>query len=231
MQVYIRTDAGKNYLYDGDCMSKGKESKVNNGKKKKPFYERKSVDAICKAAGLLAGGFLIASLFFSWRMVIILADKRVYEGFSLFDVLRHAYSREFGGSFLAKSLVLLLFLLVIIAGVWMICFAFRDQIWPERYKKRQFFVDRFVGRFRLLSHLIPPAFGIVAVIILEMNAAYKVMFDKMSVVYNSWQGLMREGYHRWRAPGLGCWMFYSGVFLYFFAEVFRYLINTLNEED
>ena len=32
MQVYIRTDAGKNYLYDGDCMSKGKESKVNNGK-------------------------------------------------------------------------------------------------------------------------------------------------------------------------------------------------------
>ncbi len=196
-----------------------------------PFYERKSSDRICKAAGLLAGAFLLAAPFFRWRSVHVKADVRVSEGFSLFDVVKRVFSADFSGEYGQRMKASLLFFLLLIVGAWVMYFAFRDQICPERMRESRGIMERLFSRFRLISHVIPVLLGILAVILLERTLAYSLLQEKVEATYIAWKGLMIKGYHDWKLPGLGFWFFCLGIGLYIFAECFRYLLITLNEAD
>lgn len=196
-----------------------------------PFYERPSADLLCKAAGLLAGAFMLAAPFLRWRSVHVKADVRVSEGFSMFDVVKRVFSSDFAGENGQRMKISLLLLLMAVSAVWVLFFAFRDQICPEKLRKVDSFGERMFGRFRLISHLMPIVLGILAVVLLERTLAYSFLRERLEMTYIGWQGLMIKGYHDWKLPGLGCWFFYLGITLYLFAEGFRYLIETLNEDD
>ena len=173
---------------------------------------------------------MLAAPFFHWRVVLVKADIRVNEGFSMFQVVKAAFSKGYTDSSWAKFLVILMGLLLMVSGIWVLYFAFRDQ-WGKSFLKPEHPVERFFGRFRLISHIIPPVLAMTSVVVLERTLHYTVLYDRMNETYLSWQSLMLDGYHDWKLPGLGAWFLYLGIGLYIFTEAFRYLIETLNEDD
>ena len=195
-----------------------------------PFYERPGQLRLCRVLGLLAGALLLASLFFRWRAVHVKADIRVREGFSLFEVIRHAFVKGVTDSSWLRLLMVLLGLLILASGVWMIYFGFRDQF-GKKFLREDSLPERFFARFRLISHVIPAVLPVVAAVSLEHTVFYRILYERMNETYLSWQSLMLKGYHDWKLPGLGCVFFYLGIAMYIFAEGYRYLIETLNEAD
>lgn len=197
-----------------------------------PFYEQPRALLLCRITGLAAGVLMLAAPFFRWRVVVVKADIRVREGFSLFDVLRKSFEKGITDSSWPKFAVILCSLLFLLSGVCILYFAFRDQIMPEKFRQMQHLPERFFSRFRLISHALPVVLSLTSVVIMERTVFYDVLYEKKILeTYNSWESLMIGSYHEWKLPGLGCWLFYLGIKAYLFAEGFRYLIETLNEEE
>lgn len=211
-------------------MGQTKGEKVNK-KNDTPFYERKGPLMFCKVAGLLAGILLLVSPFLHWRVVHVKADTNVLEGFSLFDMVKYAFSGSSNETTKTKFVVAALFFTILLSALWIIYFAFRDQIYPERDWEDESLIGRLMGRFRLISHLIPPILAILGMIAIQKHAIYDILYSKMNETYTAWQGLMRDGFHDWKLPGLGCILFFTGLALYVIAGGLRYLIDTLNEDD
>ena len=207
-----------------------REGAKKNKREKDPFYERRGPLLFCKAAGVLAGLMVIAAPFLHWRAVWVKADVNFREGFSLFDIVKKVFSSGYGATANKKLGIVLLLVLILLCGLWILYFALRDQLKPEVMKKRTFIFDRFLGRFRLIGHLLPPLISVLAVIALQSTDVYKFLYNRVEETYMSWQTLMMDGYHDWKLPGIGCLLFFGGIVLYFAAEGLRYLIDTLNEE-
>ena len=198
-----------------------------------PFYQRKGPVLFCKVAGLFAGAMMLAAPFFHWRIVWVKSDVRVREGFSLFDVVRHAFSSDFTGRRWMRVMIVAMFLLVILTALWVLYFAFRDQIYPDKVRNTTTLWERFFRRFRLISHLVPPVLSVVAVVIIQKTPVYAVQYSRIEDTYRSWKPLVESvrGYHDWILPGLGCIFLIAGIILYLGSEGLNYLINTLNEDD
>ena len=211
-------------------MGKGKTGQGKNTDRL-PFYERPAMEFLCKATGLLAGAMLVAAPFFRWRALHVKANVRVSEGFSLFNVVKTVFSKDFAGQTGQRMAVSLLLMLYAAMAFWVLYFAFRDQICPERLRMSPGLGERLFRRFRLISHILPVVLSILAVILLEHTQAYALLKERLETAYVAWKGLMIKGYHNWKLPGLGFWFFCLGLGLYIFAECFRYLIETLKEED
>ena len=198
-----------------------------------PFYQRKGPVLFCKIAGLFAGAMMLAAPFFHWRVVWVKADIRVREGFSLFDVLKYVFGDDFTGKRGMRFLVVGLLLAMIIAALWVLYFAYRDQLYPDKDRNPSTIGERFFRRFRLISHLLPLVLSVVGMIGLQKTPPYAVLYDKMEETYRSWKTLVMgsSGYHDWKLPGLGCILLFMGILLYLVSGGLRYLINTLNEDD
>ena len=89
-------------------------------------------------------------------------------------------------------------------------------------------------------YLIMTFLPVVAAFCMKHNEIYALHYEKLNSIYYSWKSMVDmykqvngklSGVHCWFLPGLGCWMFYIGILLFVVAEAFRYVINTLNEDD
>ena len=216
------------------------EEAVKKKKEALPFYERKSSLVICKAASLAAGILMILSPFFSWRAVLVRADARLTERLSMFDLVKRVFDRQYHESNGRLMLVTSMFLLILLVGAAFIHVARRDQFKPGSAINSLFFFDRLLCKFRLITRLAVPLIGIGAAMVLEHSAVYNALYERLRDTYDSWKSMINmyvqlndtsDGMRCWLLPGWGCWMFYGGILLYLFAGAFRYLINTLNEDD
>ncbi len=215
------------------------KAKTKAKAKNMPFYRRKGPLVFCKAAAVFSGIMVLASSFFSWRMVIVKADEHIHTGTSLFDVIRFAFSRNFTGSVEKKMLYLFLWLLLLIAGLAMLFVAWRDQLRPGTAGGSTFPFDRFLCRFRLVSRVIPPVVAAGAASLLHHTQAFSTVYGPTEANYSSWKAMIdmyesvngnTGGMHVWQLPGWGCMLLYLGILLYFAAEGYRYVINVLNED-
>jgi len=213
-------------------MKQNGEKKVHK-RKTIPFYQRRGPVLFCKIAGIFAGAMMLAAPFFHWRVVWVKADIRVREGFSLFDVLKYVFGNDFTGKRGMRFLVVGLLVAMIVAALWVLYFAYRDQLYPDKDRNPSTIGERFFRKFRLISHLLPLVLSIGGMIGLQKTTAYALLYDRMEETYRSWKPLVEggSGYHDWKLPGLGCILLVVGILLYLISGCLRYLINTLNEDD
>ena len=209
-------------------------------KKELPFYERKGPVVFCRIAGIAAGVFLLVSPFLSWRVVFVKADKLITERCCLFDVVKYVFSRSYIGGAGKKLLIAFCFIMILLVGIAFLYLSFRDQFRPGTAAESKFLPDRLITRFRLISRAALPVVAILAKIILTHNSVHTLVFQRVQNTYDGWKSMISQ-YVRYhgddngmfviRLPGAGCFLFYLGFLLFIVAECYRYVINTLNEED
>ena len=208
--------------------------------KKLPFYERKGSVLFCRIAGVAAGAFVLVSPFLGWRSVVVKADKLIIERASLFDIVKYVFGRNHSVPAIKQILIAFLFLLIILAGLMFLYLAYRDQFRPGTAAESRFLPDRLITRFRFISRIAIPVIAITAKILLTHNAICDKAFLQVQSTYDSWKNMITQ-FARYHGddngmfvhlfPGWGCLLFYTGILLFIIAECYRYVINTLNEED
>ena len=225
-------------MYSLNDMKNDKTKQVN--KEKPAFYERRASVYFCNAAGVLSGLFVLASPFFGWRTVNVAADAFINERVRFWDLVRYVTAGNYSGGFGYKVLILFMFFLIMLTGVIFLYFAWRDQLKPGSALKSSFLPDRIITRFRFSSRVAVVILPVIAAFCMKHNQIYELFYEKLNSIYYSWKSMVDmykqvngklSGVHCWFIPGLGCWMFYSGILLFIVAEGLRYVINTLNEDD
>ena len=215
---------------------KGEKDKKN----KIPFYERKSSSRLCKIAGTASGIMVLASPFLSWKIAFVRTDSWVYEKVTLFDLVRYSFSKNFNGKAIKQIIPLSLLLLILLMGALMLYITWRDQYRPGTAAESPRFIDKMITRFRLVSRLIPPVVAVTAAILMTHTAAWNTVYERVNATYISWKSMIENfvringrahGMFAWKLPGIGLSLLVLGIAFYLFAGGFRYLINTLNEED
>ena len=217
-----------------------KEKNLKNKEKKLPFYLRKGPVVLCKIAGAASGIMVLASPFFSWRTALVHSDMWIRDGVSLFDVIRQVFSKNFHGKATTQVGLAALLLLILASGAMILFIVWRDQFRPGSAKLSSLPPDRFISSFRPVSRALPPVVSITAAIILSHTGTWNTLISKVDSTYTSWKSLISGAVKTngssgwmfaWKLPGLGCFLLFTGLALYIFAEIYRYIINTLNEED
>ena len=211
-----------------------------NKKEKLPFYERKSSDLLCKIAGTASGFMVLASPFFNWKWLFVHAKNSETAGISLFDAVKYVFSREYHGKAVRQMIPAGLILLILLMGVLILYITWRDQYRPGTAAESKLLTDRALTRFRLISRLVPVVILIAVPILMSFTYAWKVVAERFNATYASWSSMINTykringtefGMFAWKLPGLGCLLLTFGILLYLFAEIYRYVINTLNEDD
>jgi len=209
-------------------------------KDKIPFYERKSSMRLCRIAGTASGIMVLLSPFFSWKVAFVRTDSWVYEKVTLFDLVRFVFSKNFNGKAIRQIIPLFLLLIIMLMGALMLYITWRDQYRPGTAAESGRFIDKMLTRFRPVSRLIPPVLATVSAILMTHTSTWNIVYERVNSTYISWKSMIENfvringrahGMFAWKLPGIGFTFLCLGIAFYLFAETFRYLINTLNEED
>ena len=206
-----------------------------------PFYERKNAYRNNGIVSLAGCGLMVAATFFYWKHLIVRTIEKSYTGVSFFSSALSAFRsmslRDFEGNVIGhnysfSNIWTVFLLLLFYVAVACLGFAgFKDNI-----ARAQFF-NKWGKRIRIGVLLLT----VIIVILLCHTAYYKSGVAGLVELKVSWDSFIEmcdinhiEGAHRMRcyySAGPGFFVYVIGAAAYLFSVIYKFVLDTLNEDD
>lgn len=194
--------------------------------KEVPFYENPKSFLICKILSFAAGGFMLLVPFLHWKYLWVNdgIGKRQYTGFSLMDQCK-----------IHEVPAVVISILFILNGIIMLYFAFQDNNETARepkikLKETQLLIFRIlpviVGILLLIVYTHMPVYKNSAKNFQELKLSYQSSIDVSKAFHPELKGLFCRMGNGAAFLGVGL-----SILLYIFTQGFRFVLNTLNEEE
>ncbi len=208
-------------------------------KDKLPFYERKISFVIMKIAYILGAVLILLSPFLKWKKLVIKTDKYSKGSFSFFNCVKRGISSLKYGFNFYKIVPVLLFITLILTGLYMLYVALRDIDIIKRPEDSTFFLDSFLKKFKFISRLMVLPLVIIELLLCLKTKMYGIQLGEYKEMYNTWNSIVvmseqQTGYKSSMKVSLytpfSFYLIIFGLILFIGAFAFKYILDTLNED-
>lgn len=194
-------------------------------KNRVPFYENPASYRICAAAEFFSAAIMLLIPVFHWVWVRIKdIENTYYSRFSLWDLCKAK-----------EPAAIIISVFFVLNGLVMLYFAAKDNI--RKIKIPDVRVPEF---YRFLFRLLPIAVGVLLIIIFTHTAVYErtyqnymelqLSFQSQIDIYRQFNGTIR-GMSSKMGHGSAFWGVFISIALYIFSQCFKFILDTLNEDD
>ena len=215
------------------------------------FYKNPNSYRAARWMTLLGAGMVILSPFFHWiELSVKMNQDKLHDGKSLFGIMLEGFRYLRYGFASYKIAPLFLFLGVFILGLCMMYLGLRDTIWrketllPKALQMSRldgFLSDYdYLGRVpKIMIHILPVVLCTIFFVLVKKTVMYKEIWTDFHNIFVTWKDMIlmlrasrgvKTGSFR-LGSGFGVFLLFAGQVLFLLSYAFRYVLDTLNEDD